>query len=367
MKINSIDYKINLLGMFVDKELENEYIQLNLKNSIDYIKLIILFLEIFNILFIILDYFVVDTDSFNLICIGRIIFALFIITLYFRINYIKNFKVLTKWVTINEVIYIFLFLFAFYNYDSPNYLIQAFGVIILIMGIFIIPNYFINIIVLSVVVIVLFNVISFYFIKGIKISELLAGIVNLTIVLILLAIVTYRNNYYKRVHFIDNKYLTTLSETDPLTAVYNKSKLNCELIRNIQFSKRFNTPLSIMIIDIDDFKKVNDTYGHLIGDQIIVEFVTIIQDNIREVDILGRWGGEEFIIILPNTEISQAIEMGNRLRHVVETYNFTQMKNITCSIGVNQLSKEDDFYSFIKEADEMLYGAKDAGKNTVMG
>lgn len=367
MKLIRSNKNINCFGELSDKDLEKEFFNQDMQNAVVYIKAIVLTLGILNTLFIIPDYFLVhDINSFAMIATGRILFVLMVFILFIRINNMKNFRVLEFWVTAYEVIVGMLFIFIYYSYEIPNYLIQAFGVMLIILAVFMVPNRWINMIGVSLFIIVGFNAVSIYYIPDIQMSEFSAGIVYLVVVLMLSSIFSFLNNCYKRIHYLDNKELMRLSITDPLTGIYNKGKFNDELKRHVLCSKRYDTPLSLVIIDFDNFKKINDVVGHLVGDKIIIEFANLIQKNIRESDIFARWGGEEFVLILPNMDIVHSLEMGERLREKVENFEFKEAVKLTCSFGIAELSSDDDIESLLQKADKMLYVAKSAGKNTVI-
>jgi len=155
---------------------------------------------------------------------------------------------------------------------------------------------------------------------------------------------------------------------DPLTQCFNKKEIEILLEKSLKEALRYNKPLSIMMLDIDFFKKVNDTYGHLAGDIILKEVANIIKSTIRNSDICGRFGGEEFIVVLPNTKLSGAMRLAERIRENIEKNKFV-FKNkkipITISIGITSASKNDSLFSLIERADEALYEAKSKGRNKV--
>lgn len=368
MRKIKLNKNINYLGELSDSNLENEFLHKHIKKTINNIKIFSLSLGILNTLFLLPDYFLVENNySFALICSARLLFIFLVILLLIVINYIKTYKRISYLITVYEVICIMLFIFIFYKYDSPNYLIQAFGVMVVILGVFMVPNRWINKIGVSLIVIVCFNIMSFYYIDDMNFPKSLAVVVYLVIILILSSINSFREDYYKRVNYVYNKELIRLSTTDSLTGVYNRAKFNQEFKRCIEFSKRYNTPLTIIIIDFDDFKAINDTLGHLVGDSVIIQFVSIVNNSIRVIDIFARWGGEEFVILLPNTDIEDGLLTAERLRENIASYTFEVANFITCSFGVAQLSSDDDADSLLLKADKMLYESKSIGKNTVSG
>jgi polar amino acid transport system substrate-binding protein len=162
-----------------------------------------------------------------------------------------------------------------------------------------------------------------------------------------------------------NEKLTRLSVTDPLTQLYNRLKLDESLINEIARAQRYNLPLGVIMLDLDFFKKINDTHGHQIGDQILKITADILKENIRQPDILGRWGGEEFLIICPNIDLSGAIVLAEHLRALIENHRFPTINNATSCFGVTQLKADDKMNTLIARADEALYKAKDNGRNRV--
>ncbi len=156
---------------------------------------------------------------------------------------------------------------------------------------------------------------------------------------------------------------------DPLTGCFNKGETQTFLKKLLANYIRYRKePFSIIMIDVDFFKKINDTYGHLAGDYILKEIANIIKNNIRESDICGRFGGEEFIIILPNTKLAGAIKTAERLREAIEKHKFRfERKDIkvTASFGVTSSGINDSIESLISRADEALYEAKRKGRNRV--
>lgn len=159
--------------------------------------------------------------------------------------------------------------------------------------------------------------------------------------------------------------LVRLSTIDKLTGIYNKAKIDEVLRLEIETSKKQDNDLCIIIVDIDYFKMVNDTFGHEVGDAVLKEFTTILKNNIRQTDILGRWGGEEFIIICPATSLEEATRLANRLREKVETYRYTTKCNQTASFGVAEFIAGENSKSLFIRVDKALYNAKKLGRNRV--
>jgi diguanylate cyclase (GGDEF)-like protein len=162
------------------------------------------------------------------------------------------------------------------------------------------------------------------------------------------------------------KELDSLYITDRLTGVYNRVKLDEIIDKELKRRERYGTLCSIILIDIDYFKLVNDTHGHLVGDSILQEFAAILKENIRDTDYVGRWGGEEFMIISPQTDQSGALSLAQHLRANVEEFLFTTIGKKTASFGVATCTEQDDIQSLIDNADKALYKAKESGRNQVV-
>jgi len=158
------------------------------------------------------------------------------------------------------------------------------------------------------------------------------------------------------------------SITDPLTSLYNREYMDIQLTKLISKAKRDNSNLALMLIDIDFFKKVNDTYGHLVGDIVLKKIANILKINIRDTDMTVRYGGEEFIIILPDTNKINAINLANKLTNTISKIIFKDLENnnITISIGVSTYIENDTIDSLIKRADDGLYQAKNTGRDKVV-
>ena len=167
-----------------------------------------------------------------------------------------------------------------------------------------------------------------------------------------------------------HKYLYNAATSDRMTNLFNKYYFISQLKKEISYSKRYGKTFSLLMIDIDDFKKINDTYGHQIGDEAL-KFVSFkIMNSIRENDIAARYGGEEFTIILPETDAKAAFLVAERIREIVEK-EVLELENykirITVSIGIATFPDDaNDWEAIIKKADERLYKAKKAGKNIVI-
>jgi diguanylate cyclase (GGDEF)-like protein/PAS domain S-box-containing protein len=162
-----------------------------------------------------------------------------------------------------------------------------------------------------------------------------------------------------------NEKLLEVVNTDYLTKVYNSRALYEKLETEICKSKMNNEPLCILILDIDRFKQVNDTYGHLVGDKVIAKVAEIIKTTIRETDVVGRYGGEEFLLILPNCDLERGYRISELVRYNIQESEFHSNVKITISGGLKQFDDEG-IEILIDSADKCLYRAKNNGRNQIV-
>ena len=164
-----------------------------------------------------------------------------------------------------------------------------------------------------------------------------------------------------------NKKLEEMAHVDSLTGAYNRRYFYEISKKLLSFTKREKKPLSIAMIDIDKFKDVNDTYGHDVGDEVLKVLVNEIKNNIRDSDVFVRYGGEEFVLLLPNTDLEHALVITQKLRVIIESCQKVDSLKFTISIGLAAfIDSKDDIESLVKKADEALYEAKNSGRNRVV-
>jgi diguanylate cyclase (GGDEF)-like protein len=159
------------------------------------------------------------------------------------------------------------------------------------------------------------------------------------------------------------------SETDPLTGLFNRRTFLKRIEEEAMRFRRYQKPFSILFGDIDFFKKINDTYGHAAGDAVLINISNILNTEKREIDQVARWGGEEFLILLPETDVTGAVQHGNKIREMISAKPFIhegQEINITMSFGVSIYNGDTSIEKTIDRADQRLYLAKESGRNKVV-
>ncbi|HEX2568082.1 MAG TPA: diguanylate cyclase [Polyangia bacterium] len=168
-----------------------------------------------------------------------------------------------------------------------------------------------------------------------------------------------------------NKELAALATTDALTKVANRRMLDQRLLEEFERARRYLRPLALLVVDVDHFKSVNDTYGHQVGDRVLTEVACSIQDTIRKSDLVGRFGGEEFVVVAPETPAAPVRSLGERIRLNIQKRTAAAkdagLPTVTASLGAATTELNvDTVAELLKRADEALYEAKQAGRNRVI-
>ena len=168
-----------------------------------------------------------------------------------------------------------------------------------------------------------------------------------------------------RENITNTKKLEYVSTHDSLTDIYNREYFNKMLDSKIKSALRYDNSFGLIMLDIDHFKKVNDTYGHSVGDKVLTQIAQILKNNVRDDDILARWGGEEFVILIPNSEKNNIFQLAEKLRVTIENSKLLNQQNITASFGIGTYSKKESQISFFEKIDKALYLAKKNGRNCI--
>lgn len=195
---------------------------------------------------------------------------------------------------------------------------------------------------------------------------ILVHLFNLTVVFLMFA---YLALYYLNKVNITHDTLRFFATTDPLTRLRNRRHMTELLKRAIDNYKNEQRLVSVLLLDLDHFKSINDTYGHEVGDNVLKTAADILRDAVRDHDKVSRWGGEEFLVFLPHTNLYHAAQIAERIRKAIAKYPWHTVLNekirLTTSIGVSELKPDDSVNTLIKRADDALYRGKEAGRNSV--
>lgn len=159
--------------------------------------------------------------------------------------------------------------------------------------------------------------------------------------------------------------LKRLATTDMLTGLVNRSHFDAVLKSEANRQHRYARPLSLIMVDIDYFKTINDSHGHDVGDQVLVEFAHLLKCNLRQADCCARWGGEEFMLLAPETSLEQALRLADKIRVAIKTHSFAAQVGVTASFGVVEVHAHESVTSVMKRVDNALYLAKERGRDQV--
>ncbi|HEC25073.1 MAG TPA: GGDEF domain-containing protein [bacterium] len=223
-------------------------------------------------------------------------------------------------------------------------------------------------IIFSIIIIQLSIEFIFLFINFINIFDSTSSIIfykDLIIFIFTLSIALLFIRFRKEIF---NSDLESMALKDSLTDLYNRRYFDIFYENIFAQSSRYNIPLSLIMCDIDYFKKINDTYGHEKGDAVLKEVAGVLRDNIRKSDIAVRFGGEEFILCLPSTHIADAIDVARKIKQMILKIEIKDMKKITISMGITFYREEfkNKPHDLFKRMDDLLYEAKNRGRNRII-
>ena len=194
-----------------------------------------------------------------------------------------------------------------------------------------------------------------------KLIDLLVALVLATTSISIIAV--YVINAYE----VEEAKIRQFADEDALTGIYNRRKLYEFLTIELEYAKREEVPLSVIMFDLDNFKKINDTYGHSVGDMVLQHTASVVLGQLRSHDFFARYGGEEFFVVFRNTKTENALLVAERIRTKVESHQYDDGVRATISIGLAVSDKEDSVESLVQRVDEYLYRAKEEGKNRIVG
>lgn len=365
--INGNKKNLSKVAGIFDEKLEKEFYEYEISSSINYVKpLLLLFASIF-LMCGIADYFILnDMNIFRKILYVREAIVTLILVLIFRMEKIKNYNSLKFWFTLYEVVFCSSYLYILYLYGYGDYLIHCFEVILIIVGVFAIPNKWINSLMVSIGFIITFFILSFNMLEHMPPKNIVASYLYIFIALLFMGMHTYRISSYKRIQYLNEKILSKLSFMDQLTEICNRFKFHQEYERLFNYYKSNEENLAIIMFDIDDFKRINDNYGHIVGDSVLKEVTKVVKVFIRGDDVFARWGGEEFVILLSGVGSRQAINITKRIKDGIRKHNFLKVGTVTCSFGLALPLPNEDMDGLLNRVDEYLYNAKNNGKNQIV-
>ena len=357
---------INRIAKIKDQAMEREFEKQEYSNYRGFLLFAFVALGLLYTAFIIPQFFYTDGRNLGLIVYARL-FSLICFIVFTCINALKKSVIVYK-ITLGALEFIFplTYLLIVYLGDQFDFLIKCLDVIVIITVISIIPSDWILSGTAAAYMIGSFITFTVLMEKGVRPNEFYAGITYVILIYLISLLYGQRFNCYKRRKFLNLLYAQRLIETDALTGISSRTKFNEVCRQYIGESDKNNTPLCLSVFDIDDFKRINDTHGHLTGDMILISLCNLIAANLNSREFFARWGGEEFVIILPGTILEEAVRKLNLLREKISAFEFISGIRVTCSFGVASKRAGDDTNTLFDYADKLLYTAKDMGKNLVL-
>jgi len=358
-------YILNNFCEFRNKKIEAEFIENDKTDSINTVRFLILLMGLIVAMFAFSDYYFYGAGRSFYISLGLRGVALIItIAAVPLIGFIGSYNRALLMVNIVELIVFLIYLLCLYFLKALQPSLQFMSMMIFILMVFLIPNVWKNSMITGCIMLAGYMVFGFFFGYPEEIPPLGQRGIYLGICLIACAIFIYGRENSRRRQFAAEKLLEFLSMTDRLTGIYNRSRF--EYLLGLWIKNMRHDPFCLILFDIDDFKKINDTFGHTAGDEVLISTTSVVAANIRDDDIFARWGGEEFVVLFGETEIERAAELAERLRKAVENNHCGEAGKITISIGVIHYRRGETIIEFVRRVDDKMYEAKRAGKNRIM-
>jgi len=358
-------YNLNKLCEFINREVESAFMEYEKASSRGIVRILLLVMGFTFASFAVSDYyFHYDERNIIISLILRGVGLCTAIIAFFLVDKFKRFDHTLLMAIIAELAVFTIYLIILYNQKSVEPALQFMYVMLQILTAFLIPNRWKNSMIAASTIWLSYIIFCIFF-EGIPVSPSIAqrGI-YLGVCLVSCAIFLYGRESSERKHFAAMQLLEFMSITDRLTGIYNRGRFEQTLgawIKNMR-----HDPFCLLLFDIDNFKKVNDRWGHNAGDEVLVKITETATANIRDDDIFARWGGEEFVVLFSGIDIGRGTELAERIRKAVEDTVCGKAGKVTISIGVVQYRREESIEDFVKRADDKMYEAKKAGKNRVI-
>jgi len=323
-------------------------------------------LAAFNILLLIPDMILINSIPAKIfVVLLRLLLSAGMLVFYFFLDRFGTFRIYSRALSALELFGMLVFLFVLACYPNPDFLIQTMGMILIFIIYFMFPNHRYYVISVSFISACCFILLSSFRIQDLSPRELIAGSSYLLISGILCAFGARGAEKYRLRHFSSLEALRSISTTDLLTQTHNRVRLEHDGNRWIRLCREHEKPLSLAFLDLDNLKEINDMFGHLVGDKVLIETANRIGSSLTPRDIVCRWGGDEFVILLPGLDIRSAVRMVEKIRDDLVNRPFPGGIRASCSIGVTQMKEESTLETMIHISDQLMYAAKRKGKNRI--
>jgi diguanylate cyclase (GGDEF)-like protein len=326
-----------------------------------------------------LAYVIIDISAFWFVILYNLLFGLLMFVVLF-FNARKKYEVASVWVNIVAGFPVFVILWLFMGKDIGNhYLFVVFAILPLVTiynrskrCMIFFSSFNIAFLLLMLNHVPQNNLTAYIPADIVTVFYYFSLIFSLTLMIVLFLLYTflidrYEKDLLEKSNNLQRLYeeVSRLAREDSLTGAFNRRKMD-ELIQAESVrSDRYKTFFSMIIFDLDDFKEINDRYGHDVGDGVLKQLIEVVRADLRSVDAIGRWGGEEFVILLPGIKIHQAVYVAQRVLKTIDKTEFSGGIHVTASFGVAQRMAGESFENFYRRLDQAMYKAKSNGKNQV--
>ncbi|UWG95836.1 GGDEF domain-containing protein [Dehalobacter sp. DCM] len=362
-----MENSINRMAEFRDKRVEKEFHLDEVNKGLRFSRNTVLVFSITNFLFVILDYLYLAYSDLSIVInnslVPRLVVVLLAIGVYVMLKKPKDPAFAIRSVLVYAMSMYLIHEYIAVHFAPVDLIFEVFDIVLITFGLFVIPNRWVENVCTSVILTIILVVLSPFTMPGMAEGTKVMITIYLFSQILVVSILMHRINVQKRQNYLQQLRLEALARTDALTNTPNRAACD-RTLKNLCTS---HAGFSLILFDIDDFKQINDNYGHIIGDDVIIRIVNAVKNIVRQDDIVARWGGEEFIIILPGTSLDIAMEIANRTNEFLSTIRHGIVtERVTASFGVTEVKAGDDTKSIINRADKLLYLAKEFGKNRVI-
>jgi len=358
-------YVLNKFCEFKNSQTESDFMEYEKAASSKLARLMILFMGIIFSAFILSDFYYYYGSGRSIVLALILRFgALAIAIITFSIaGSFKKYTHTLIMVTLTELAVFSIYLINLYTLRADQLGLQFMTLTIFLLAVFLIPNLWKNSVITGIIILAGYVIYCTIFANPPEAPSLFQRGIYLGVILVACAIFLHSRESSRRTQFATEKHLEFISITDRLTGIYNRGRF--EYILGLWIKNMRHDPFCLLLFDIDDFKRVNDRFGHSSGDHVLISTAEIITAHIRDNDIFARWGGEEFVLLFSNADLALAVELAERLRKAVQDNDCGEAGKVTISIGVAKYHRTESVLDFINRADGKMYEAKKAGKNCV--
>ena len=358
---------VNSIAEFRDRTLEPIYFEEELRNSVKFVRFLLLLCGIIFLAIVFFDYHEnIENGVFPFILALRLIVFATSVGLFLFVGRLQNPRRFHLLVSVFELLVFFAYITIFLLSDARSLADHTLSVSVIVVSVFFIPGRWILSEVVGAIMMVTYMILSAILSPELNVLLFLRTIIYLAISYTLMSMSSFRINKISRIQFYRQTVLEKQSIVDKLTGVFNRARFDEALDEWTGLFHRYRTPFCLIMFDLDNYKRVNDAYGHVVGDDVLRKYANEVRRNIRAGDIFARWGGEEFVILMPYNNLQTAYEQAERLRKRVEQLDLGVAGNITACFGVTEIKSGDTAESIIQRVDKLMYVGKRSGKNIVI-